>query len=197
MDPPDEWLPPSDVLDALEAEVVEFGAKVVWRAIAHRQGQTSEDITPEIVLRPSVVRARWNPRGVSALYTALDRATAAAEGAQLRQNQHDEGTLTSMTMELVPLEVHLERVVDIRGTLAGLGLHEQELGGPVRTDIDEPTLAQRVGAGVWYLGYAGLVVPSLQRWPEPNLVIFPDRLGPSDYYVPHQEGPPGDRDELE
>lgn len=78
MDPPaaaDEWLPGPRVLEVLEAQAASVDRRVVWRALVLRQWQTSADITPEIVLAPTSEAARWNPRTVSALYTALARSS--------------------------------------------------------------------------------------------------------------------------
>lgn len=191
MDPPaaaDEWLPGPRVLEVLEAQAASVDRRVVWRALVLRQWQSSADITPEIVLAPTSKAARWNPRTVSALYTALDRPTAAAEGAQLTRSQQEAGSPERMTLEIVSLEVQLDRVVNLSdvGRLRDTGIDETELRKQRQiesiAELDEPTPAQRIGGACWHLGFAGLLVPSVQRWPTTNLVIFPDRLGPRDYY---------------
>lgn len=193
MDPPaaaDEWLPGPRVLEVLEAQAASVDRRVVWRALVLRQWQTSADITPEIVLAPTSEAARWNPRTVSALYTALDRPTAAAEGAQLTRSQQEAGSPERMTLEIVSLKVQLDRVVDLSdvGRLSDTGIDETELRKQRQiesiAELDEPTAAQRIGGACWHLGFAGLLVPSVQRWPATNLVIFPDRLGPRDYSEP-------------
>lgn len=193
MDPPasaDEWLPSPQVLEMLEAQAARVDRRVAWRALVLRQWQTAADITAEIVLAPTSEAARWNPRTVPALYTALDRPTAAAEGAQLTRNQQEPGTPDQMTLHIVPLEVQLDHVVDLSSVdkLNDTGIDETELRRQRQVnsiaDLDQPTPAQRIGGACWYLDFAGLLVPSVQRWPETNLVVFPDRLGPRDYYVP-------------
>lgn len=95
-----------------------------------------------------------------------------------------------MTLEIVSLKVQLDRVVDLSdvGRLSDTGIDETELRKQRQiesiAELDEPTAAQRIGGACWHLGFAGLLVPSVQRWPATNLVIFPDRLGPRDYSEP-------------
>lgn len=196
MDVPHEWLPRPDVLDALEAHATELPPTRVWRAVVLRRGQSPNDITAQEVLRHSVGPARWNPKNVPALYTALSRPTAAAEGAQLRRQHVDEDVASTMTLTIRAIEVRLKRVVDLRDPahFAVMDLDEHELRSSRRNvgSIDELTQAQRIGGAVWYLGYAGLLVPSVQIWPEPNLVIFSDRLGETDYYELPSEPSPND-----
>jgi RES domain-containing protein len=101
--------------------------------------------------------ARWNPRGLSALYASLERDTALAEA---------EPTRSRSKRTIYGLLVDLGQVVDLRdrGLLAELGV----------ADAADRSASQRLGAAVARLGHDGLLVPSA-RAAGTNLVMFPHR----------------------
>jgi len=114
--------------------------------------------------------ARWNPPDVPAIYVALERATATAEGDHLvsMQPRPIRGART-----LHRGRVTLRRVLDLRDpiVLNGLGVGESEL-----SSADQSACRQVGGAAEW-LGFDGLIVPSA-RGPGANLVIFERRVVP-------------------
>jgi RES domain-containing protein len=120
---------------------------------------------------------------VPAVYVALSRATAIAEGRHL--------------VELQPLpmkgirhvhraRVKLGRVLDLRdsASLATLGLSEADI------QSSDLTACQRVGGTAEWLGIEGLIVPSA-RDTGANLVIF-ERRTPDDFEVTVLDSEPVD-----
>jgi RES domain-containing protein len=113
---------------------------------------------------PNTRGARWNPKGVEALYTSLDRATAIAEGDYLIQSQP---VLVQAKRTIHRLEVGLKCVADLTapGLLASMGVDVQALEG------DEFGRCQAIGGAAAFLKLDGIVVPSA-RSPGHNLVIL-------------------------
>ncbi len=117
-------------------------------------------------LAPTTEAARWNPRGVSTIYTSLEADTAHAEArhrltevAARRLRQHLRHRIVAT----------LPRVLDLRDNDVLKRI------GAIVGAIDESTaVASRVigGAAAW-LEHDGLLVPSYRR-PGTNLVIFLD-----------------------
>ena len=153
-----------------------------WSGRAWRQ---VFDGTPS--LRANVRGSRWNPPNVEALYCSLEPETAAAEIAYL--------------ISLQPVPIRRERItfaLDV--ALAEL----VDLSDDYRSSDDQPSVAhlvsddtevsQDVGAAVAWLGYGGLLVPSL-RCDGTNLVIFVNNVKPDDRFkelgqYPYPPGPP-------
>ena len=157
------------LLDALEkcgADAPMEGT--VWRQI----------LEPTSVLRPNIRGARWNPPGVEALYCSLDAATAAAEIDHLLNSQPIPITRERRTHAV---EVRLSRVVDIRHCAHYV------------FDFHDQDACEEVGAAVCWLGYSGLLVPSLRAAGD-NLVIYVAQIEPDDHVnasSPHFVHPPG------
>jgi RES domain-containing protein len=108
--------------------------------------------------------ARWNPPGVEALYTSLDRSTAVAEGDHLIESQP---VPIRVKRTVHRLEVELKSVLDLTDTaaLATLGVDQEALAS------DDQTRCQAVGGAAWFLDCDGIIVPSA-RSPGHNLVIL-------------------------
>ena len=115
--------------------------------------------------------ARWNPPGVPAIYSSLERATALAEGNHAIAMQ---SLRPAVKRTIYNLHVRLEKVFDLssRSTLLELGIGEVEL-----SDVDH-TGCQKIGGAVEWLEHDGLLVPSARN-SGINLVIFTRRHGPA------------------
>lgn len=111
--------------------------------------------------------ARWNPPGVPAIYVAVDKETALAEGRYLASAQPQPVRGERQVHEA---EVDLAKVVDLRdrATLRDLGISDVEL----RSSDYEP--CRKVGGTAEWLGFDGMIVPSA-RSEGANLVIFERR----------------------
>lgn len=165
--------PDSSVLDMLEASIRSFGQHRVWRALVLRRRQ--ERATPADHLRHNVRGARWNPASVPAIYTSLEKETAAAEAANLSGAQ-----ARPLRLQIAPLLVRIEHVADLTDldALSSAGISKLDIEG------SDHAPCRRIGYACSSLGAAGLLVPSARRWPEPNLVIFPANLAPNELIEP-------------
>jgi RES domain-containing protein len=125
---------------------------------------TFEGISPD---RPNSLGARWNPPGVSALYTCFSRETVLAESDYVINAQ---GIAPKRVREVHTLSLSLRSVLEItdRLLLARLGIDDAALKD---TDYSR---CQRIGGAVERLAHDGLIVPSA-RGPGNNLVIFVNR----------------------
>ena len=119
--------------------------------------------------RPNFRGARWNPRGVSAIYTSTTRETALSEAAYAISVQP---VAPSTTRQLHRLHVTLSGVIDLseRALLAEFGVTEAELGSVNYSQC------QDIGGAAQWLGHDGILVPSARTNVGNNLVIFPDNL---------------------
>jgi RES domain-containing protein len=162
VDPP---LPSTGVLDALEAAARPVGDRQVWRALVLRRHQDRASLAEH--LTENARGARWNPPSTRAIYTSLEKETAAAEAAHLSDVQP-----RPIRIQIGALHVRLERVVDLSdpNRLATVALTPDEIGA-----IDH-TPCRVIGHGCSWLGMSGLLVPSARRWPATNLVIYPGNL---------------------
>lgn len=116
-------------------------------------------------IAPNTRGGRWNPRDVPAIYLALERETAVAEGRYLIAQQ-PQPIRRGRTLYRITL-AGLGNVLDLRdrAVLRSLGVSDAELGAP---DFEA---CQLVGGTAEWLGHAGLVVPSA-RIDGFNLVIY-------------------------
>lgn len=146
------WDP--QLLDQLEAL-----PSAPWNGTAWRH--MFNDYPPE---RVNTGGARWNPRGVGAIYTALDAETALAEGQHAVDVQRRRLFAKRVLYEV---EIQAEDVVDLtgEGLLNTLGLTIEQLAS------DDFTACQQVGGALAWLGRGGLVVPSARN-DGSNLVIL-------------------------
>jgi RES domain-containing protein len=108
--------------------------------------------------------ARWNPQGVAAIYTSLDRDTAIAEGEHILASQP---VRPKVKRSVHRIRVGLERVIDLRDPelLAELGVDARALQSSDHWDC------QRVGEAAARL-CEGIFVPSA-RGDGGNLVVYP------------------------
>lgn len=148
------------LLDALESL-----PNATWQGQAWRH--MFNDYPPD---RVNTSGARWNPPQVGAVYLALTRQTALAEG------QHAIDTQPRRTFArrvLYHLELTVEDVVDITtpGALDVVGLTLADIGS------DDMTACQRVGGAAAWLGRGGLLVPSARDVGH-NLVVLVAAAGP-------------------
>lgn len=186
-DDPPNHLPRPAALDRLLELTRPCGIPVVvYRAVTLRLNQELHDVTNQILLLDSEVDGRWNPLGLRTRYTSLDRQTAAAEAARITEAQSP-GKEGRLTIVVSPLTVQIKSVIDLSDPdllLSDFGISTNPDDQPTyvqRGPNDHPTPQQRIGAGVAHLGHPALLVPSVQRFPHPNLIIFTNQLGPEEY----------------
>ena len=147
-----------ELLDELE----DVGGKslelVVWRHMFN-------NIDPA---RANTRGARWNPPGVAAIYTSLERETAISEADYAIASQP---VRPSASRQLHQVRVTVAKAIDLtgRGLLARMGVDGNEL-----TAVDQ-NACRTVGGAAHWLGYDALLVPSA-RAVGTNLVIYSDRL---------------------
>ena len=143
-----------EILTRLEAEAGSFSDEVFRLTI----GKTT-------ATRENVTGARWNPEGVPAIYTSLERETAIAEvGYHLSLQK----VRTSARLVLHTVRVNLLRVVDLRSPalLKELGIDLSDLSG------DEWEACQALGAAAAHVHCDGLLVASARRSDGSNLVVL-------------------------
>lgn len=121
-------------------------------------------------LRPNVRGARWNPTDVSALYTAPAERTARAEFVYVVRAQP---ISPNQQVSIHRLRVQLDRVVslDLRD-LQGLGLPLLDLPEGLEGQLP----CREIGGAVAFLGFEGLLVPSIRDLEGTNLVIYTDHV---------------------
>lgn len=142
------------LLDAIEALPTTQWRGRVWRHMFN-------DYAPE---RVNTGGARWNPRGVGAIYAALESETAIAEGDHMIAMQPRRIFRRRVLYEL---DVEIDSTVDLTapGSLQSVGL----TGADVADPNFEP--CQRVGGAIAWLGQSGILVPSARHSGD-NLVIL-------------------------
>ena len=150
------------LLDALEALPAPEWQGHVWRHMFN-------DYSPD---RVNTSGARWNPPGVGAIYTALRRETALAEGQYAIDSQPRR---TYAKRVLYEVEVSVTALIDLTtpDALAAVGLSIDDVLA------DSHGACQRVGGAAAWLERGGLLVPSA-REDGSNLVILVTTLGLDD-----------------
>ncbi len=150
------------LLDALEALPARNWQGRVWRHMFN-------DYRPD---RVNTSGARWNPPGTGAIYTALDRSTALAEGQHAVDIQPRRFYAKRV---LYQVEVSVTELVDLTapGALAAVDLTLDDVHS------DDHRACQRVGGAVAWLERGGLLVPSA-RYSGSNLVILIGSAGSVD-----------------
>jgi RES domain-containing protein len=122
--------------------------------------------------RENVRGARWNPAGVAAIYTSLEKATALAEAEYYINLQ----PLRPRARRVVyTVKVSLASVVDLSrwDDLQTFGI------SPASFSAAEYNDSQHLGGAVAWLKHDGMLAPSA-RTQGTNLIIFP-RLQSADY----------------
>jgi RES domain-containing protein len=119
---------------------------------------------------PNLRGARWNALDVPALYAAIERETAIAEGDHLIAVQ---GLPLSTRRDLYTVAVELENVLDLRDDLilTSLGLPADARAS------DDHTACRLVGGAAEWLGHDAVLVPSARR-AGTNLAIYVAKLNP-------------------
>jgi RES domain-containing protein len=142
------------LLDLLEAQPIRPWQSPVWRHMFN-------DYPPD---RINTGGARWNPPGVGAIYTAVTRETALAEGQHAIDVQPHR---TFAQRVLYEVRVDVRSLIDLTdlNLLAQLGVTPAELVS------DDFTACQRVGGATAWLGMDGILVPSARSAGE-NLVLL-------------------------
>lgn len=145
---------PPELLDALERFPAEPLRTRAWR---HMFGS----YPPE---RENTSGARWNPRGVAAVYLSLTREGAIAEGDHAVAAQPRPPRVTRVVYEV---ELDLGQVTDLclDDRIAQVGLDDHATGS------DDHSMCQQVGGAAAWLERDGLLVPSA-RSSASNLVVF-------------------------
>lgn len=143
-----------DFLDVIES----LPAKE-WRGRAWRH--MFNEYAPE---RINTGGARWNPPGVGAIYAALERQTAIAEGDHLIAVQPRRIFRRRVLYELA---VDVDEVVDLTdpAALAAVGLTMDDILS------DDHGACRKVGGAMAWLGRGGILVPSARRSGD-NMVIL-------------------------
>jgi RES domain-containing protein len=148
-----------DLLLALEELPSSAWSGTAWRIALRAQPP----------LRANVRGARWNPKDLSALYLSTTLECARAEFLHVLYLQPLRPSLDAVEYEV---QVRLNRLLDLRGpdTLRALGIDV--------TDFDDTLKGmarfQHIGAAASFLGYDGLLVPSVRFPLGINLVVYPD-----------------------
>lgn len=175
-------LPDTATLDALEDAQIDLGRVMAYRVLVLRPRQ--DRATPTDFMKENTLGARWNPPGVAAIYSSLERETAGAEGAHLMSLNNPTGRF-----QLGELTLQLERVVDLRTEerLASAQVTRENI------ESSDHTACRLIGSACAWLGMSGLLVPSARRWPTPNLVIYPHNLAGNEHIEP--AGDPQDWEE--
>ncbi len=150
------------VVDRETVRLLESFDPINWEGTVyrHRFGRTS----PE---KENVNGARWNPEGVSAIYTSLERIVAIAEADYQISLQP---LRPSSERKIYRIAVSLSCVLDLS---AWSVLQQFSIDKNTFVSMDHAS-CQRIGGAVEWLGHDGMLVPSA-RCNGLNLVIFPNK----------------------
>jgi RES domain-containing protein len=148
--------------DRRTLEILQSFQPKAWNGIVFRH--MFRDFPPN---RENKLGARWNPKGVPAIYTSLDRETVIAEAEYQIQMQPER---PSVSRNVYRLSIILGKTLDLSdwSSLAQFGIKKQPFitaGYPC---------CQMIGAGAEWLGHDGMLVPSARN-DGINLVIFPNK----------------------
>ncbi len=148
------------LLDSLERSRVVAYSGDAWRLTFSSQNP----------LRPNVRGARWNPPDVSALYASPSERTARAEFVYIVRAQP---LAPHGKIKVHKLHIQLERVIelDLRDLeKLGVQLHSLPEG------LEGQLACREIGGAVAFLGFEGLIVPSIRDLQGTNLVIYADQV---------------------
>lgn len=144
-----------------------FGALRVdpWEGVVYRH--MFAGLSP---YRENTRGARWNPAGVSAIYSSLARDTALAE-ANYRLSLESVPLRRDIKRTIYAMSVNLHAVVDLGSIekLRTFEIDESEMQG------ESLQACQQLGNQVDWFGYDGLLVPSVRHLGQ-NLVIYPSHF---------------------
>jgi len=147
------------LLDRIEALGHRPFEGIAWRHMFN-------DLDPA---RANTRGARWNPPGIAAIYTSLDRDTAIAEADFVIASQPYR---PHVTRQLYQIRLALSAVVDLseRAVLGDFGVTPALLASP------DHSPCQNVGGACHWLGADGILVPSARLQAGTNLVVYVDRM---------------------
>ncbi|MBC8718147.1 RES family NAD+ phosphorylase [Ochrobactrum sp. Marseille-Q0166] len=159
-----------ELLDVLDAHTGVSFEGDVWRIVRAERD----------VLEGFASKARWDPGTFDVLYTSLERDGALEEihfhlsrqpvfPSKLRSVLHRISVRTRRTLKLADL-----------GALAELGITPERYG-----ELSYER-SQEIGDAAFFLGFDGILAPSA-RWDCQNLILFMDRMEPSDLAVLESE----------
>ena len=159
-----------DALDALDREPFEGD---VWRIV--RQGRNP--------LQGYPAGGRWDPTGgFDVIYTSLDPDGARAEIYYHLMRAPVFPSRTIYLMHRLGIRMHKTLRLADMSALAALKIDTARY-----SDIDDAQ-TQAIGDAAHFVGFDGLIAPSA-RWDCQNLVIFMDRMDPSDDWVISESEP--------
>jgi len=116
-------------------------------------------------LAENVDGARWNPPGVSALYTSLTEATAIHEHEHLIDMQ---GKPPKLAPTMYQVEVNVKRCLRVESeALTALGV---DFSNPDSSACR--AACERIGGAAAHVGAEALLVPSVREPDQWNLVLF-------------------------
>ena len=118
--------------------------------------------------------ARWNPRNVPAVYTALSREVALAEHARRLEVQSPRPSRGEFTLYRV--RVSIVGVIDLRDAkvLETVGVTGEQLAA------DDFAACQMVGGAAAFVNFGGLIVPSV-RYPQGDNLVILTKNQPADF----------------
>lgn len=163
------------LLDAIDACPKQRFEGIVWRVC--REGRDP--------LLASSARGRWSNERVETLYTTLAANGAIAEVHALLASQPV--FPTRVRFFLHSISVQCKRVLKVP-TLEEIAAFGVDAG---RFKLREYDRTQEIADAAHFLGFDGLLVPSA-RWDGANLVLFTDRLAPSEMTLKRSEKRPID-----
>ncbi len=133
---------------------------------------------------------RWDDGSFEVLYTCV-----APEGAVAEIRFHLARGLpvvpSKLRYRLYEIETGLDPLLIFpdRAALASVGLRTERYGQLSYTEREqEYPRSQEIGEAAFFLGYQGILVPNA-RWACLNLVVFCQRLQPSDWRLAADHGP--------
>lgn len=170
--------------EQLQARLTRLAASAVVFGAAVYRSSTPEYATEDDLLTGEGSRlrgGRWNPKGITVVYTSLTPETAMAETLAHYRYSHV-AIEDAMPRTFVAIEVALSSVLDFRDGKLRQQLRvseKQMLEVDWRREVyagREP-ITQRLGRAAHTVGLEGLVVPSAADPGGHNLLIFPDHVG--------------------
>ena len=163
------------LLDAIDGfERIDF-SKPVWRVARESRDPLQGGRSP----------SRWCIGTFDVLYTSLERDGALAEVYDLLSSQPVWPSKMKTFVHSVSVRMsEVLRIPDLK-TLSTLGVDLS------RYREREYSRTQEIADAAYFLGFTGIIVPSA-RWQCSNLIVFTDRVPPSDIHIIETEDSPID-----
>lgn len=122
--------------------------------------------------KENTVGARWNPKGIAAIYMSSDAEQALAE-VRYNFSRQPRPVRPDLVLVVYKISVEIAQVVDLADATKALDKAGLTID---RLLADSWIDSQAVGNAVVWLGRGGLLVPS-GRGTSKNLVIYPNTAG--------------------